>query len=77
VKKIGELIECLFERHKMVRRLIVVWICYEIHWTLNLVVPKIETVDGSAVALVSAIIGLLATGIGFYKWTRHSENKGG
>lgn len=66
----------LFERHKLVRRLALVWAC----WLITVVVLRVteaETIIGLTAAgatVVTAVIGILATVIAFYQSHRHSED---
>lgn len=72
----------LFEEHKFVRRTILVWAC----WLITLAVMRatepevLPILSGPAATVVVAVIGILATVITFYMWSRNAEDllvKGG
>lgn len=60
-----------------VRRAILAWAC----WLITVVVLRVtdpeilETVNGSIVAIVTAVIGILATVIGFFQWSRQKDEE--
>jgi hypothetical protein len=67
----------LFNVHKFVRRVTLAWAC----WLITIVVLRVtepevlEHVDGGVATVVTAVIGILATVIGFYQWSRSKEEK--
>jgi len=64
----------LFNKHKFVRRAVVVWAILAISWTMYVIIPSLET-DGSKTTVLGIVIGLLASAIGFYKWSRTKEDE--
>jgi len=64
--------------HKLIRRLALVWAC----WLITVVVLRVTTpevmaqVNSSMATIVVAVIGILATVIAFYQWSRHKEKDG-
>ena len=66
----------LFNEHKLVRRLTLMWAC----WLITVVVLRVtepevlEHVDAAVATVVTAVIGLLATVIAFYQWSRNKED---
>lgn len=69
----------LFEKHKLMRRLMLVWACALITVVvLRVTRPEVLTdVSASVATVVTAVIGILTTVIGFYQWTRHKEGSDG
>lgn len=67
----------LFEVHKLVRRLTLVWAA----WLITVVVLRVTqpevlaNVSGPVATVVTAVIGLLATVIAFYQWSRQQDKK--
>lgn len=65
----------LFERHKFVRRVMVLWAC----WLISVILLRVFTpemlplVTGSVATVITAVIGILATALGFYQWSRNHE----
>lgn len=70
-------LEKLFERHKFVRRATLAWACWLITITvLRVTEPETLPLLTNAVAVaVTAVIGILATVVGFYIWSRDNEDK--
>lgn len=62
--------------HKLIRRLALIWAC----WLITVVVLRVtepsvlEKVNSSTATIVVAVIGILATVIAFYQWSRHKES---
>lgn len=67
----------LFNQHKLVRRLTLVWACWLItEVVLRVTAPEvIPKVTGSITSIVIAVIGLLATVIAFYQWSRNKDDE--
>lgn len=67
----------LFEVHKLVRRLTLVWAA----WLITVVVLRVTqpevlaNISGPVATVVTAVIGLLATVIAFYQWSRQQDKK--
>lgn len=67
----------LVEEHKLVRRAVLGWAC----WLITVVVLRVtdpaslEHVNGAVATVVTGVIGILATVIGFYQHHRHEEKK--
>lgn len=74
---LSDLIESLFERHKLVRRLALGWAC----WLITVVVLRVTEVEalslvtGAVATVVTAVIGILATVIAFYQWSRQKDEE--
>ena len=75
MNRIALFIDRLFERHKFVRRFAMFWAI----WLITVVIlrvtePEIITGIGAAGAtIVTGVIGILATVIGFYQWYRQQD----
>ena len=72
-------IDRLFNKHKLVRRSIVVWAIWAVSYTLIAILdPKggdsiLLHMTTSGASVVIAIIGILTTAIGYYKYSRDKE----
>lgn len=72
------MIKKLFEEHKAARRLTLAWAC----WLISVVVLRVtrpevlSEVNGSVATIVTAVIGILATVIAFYQWSRSKDDSG-
>lgn len=66
----------LFNEHKLARRLTLAWAC----WLITVVVLRVtrpevlEHVTAAVATVVSAVIGILATVIAFYQWSRQRDD---
>ena len=69
-------IDRFFNQHKGFRRIMVLWAC----WLITVVVLRVtraevlHVINGSIASIVAAVIGILATAIAFYQWSRHKED---
>jgi Na+/H+-translocating membrane pyrophosphatase len=70
VDRIGKFLYRLFEEYKIVRRLIVVWAVVTISWTTFMMFADITFITAAATSAYVANVGLLATVIAFYQWSR-------
>lgn len=73
--KFGKWVECLFEEHKLVRRLLVFWAVTLISWVILRVIPIVNEINAASASMISAIIGILATVTGFYIRSRELDDK--
>lgn len=62
------------ERHKLFRRLTLVWACWLITWVTLRVFEHPYQITGNTATALGIIVGILATAVGFYKWSRHKED---
>lgn len=69
------MIKKLVEEHKFFRRLVLVWSVVMITYCTIKVFDKLTVLTGSDIMAYTAVIGLLATCIGFYQWSRGGEGK--
>jgi len=60
----------LFEEYKLVRRIIVFWAIITISWTTFVMFSNPVAITDAAAEAYLANIGLLATVIAFYQWSR-------
>ena len=77
LKKIGTWIECLFEKHKVVRRSLVYWAATIITLATYAVFKDPTAITSPAAAALATVTGILTAVIGFYQWdrTKDSESK--
>lgn len=74
--RISAAIEAAFERHKLVRRITLAWAC----WLISIVVLRVSDpgtivqIGAAGASVVTAVLGILATVIGFYQWHRHHDD---
>lgn len=68
--RVGHWLHRLFEEYKIVRRLIVLWATITITWTTVVMFGDISLITAAASTAYVANIGLLATVIAFYQWSR-------
>jgi hypothetical protein len=67
----------LVEKHRLVRRLLLVWAA----WLITVVVLRVtepevlEHVNGPVATVVTGVLGILATVIAFYQWSRQRDSK--
>lgn len=73
--KILEFIEALFEKHKLVRRILVIWAICLITYVVLRATEVITTIDTATAAMVSTIVGILATVTAFYIRSRELDSK--
>lgn len=73
--KMAELIEALFEKHKLVRRVLVIWAVCLITYVVLRATEAITTIDTATAAMVSTIVGILATVTAFYIRSRELDAK--
>lgn len=72
--KFGKWVEALFEDHKLVRRLLVAWAIWLITHVVLKAAAKIEVIDTPTAAMVSTIVGILATVTAFYIKSRELDD---
>lgn len=66
-------LDAFFNKHKGARRLLLLWAMCLISWVVVHVVSKVTEINGHVAAIVIAVIGILATVIGFYQWSRSND----
>lgn len=76
MQRLSEKLDCLFNRQRFVRRLVLAWSC----WLITIVVLRVTEPDiithisAAGATVVTAVIGILTTVIGFYQWSRQQES---
>lgn len=72
---ISGFIKTLFEEHKAARRITLFWALWLISVvTLRVTDPEvIPTLTAASTTVITAIIGILTTVIGFYQWHRSKD----
>ena len=73
--KFGEWVECLFEEHKFVRRLLALWAVAMITFVLAVVFKDLTLITASVAAAVSTVVGILSVVINFYIRSRELDDK--
>jgi ABC-type sugar transport system permease subunit len=77
MEKFGLFIERLFEEHKLIRRLLVLWAVALITWVITTVFSDLPLLTGAVAAALATVIGLLTVVVAFYQWSRQNEDKQG
>ena len=67
----GKFFDSLFNKHKFIRRIIVLWFMWLASWTAYKVVPKLE--GSHAVSALAIIIGIFSVITGFYMYLRDKD----
>lgn len=74
---ISDWLDRLFNRHKLVRRGIVIWAC----WLITTIVLKtwedVSLINASVISGLSVIVGILASALAHYKWSRDKDDSSG
>lgn len=65
----------LTEKHKLFRRATLVWAIVLITWVTIRVFTSPPNIGSGTATAYGIVVGLLATAIGFYKWSRYQETK--
>lgn len=76
LKELGRLVECLFEKHKFVRRSLVYWAATIITLATYAVFKAPNEITAAAATALATVTGILTVVIGFYQWDR-KQDKGG
>ena len=72
--RLGKWVEALFEDHKLVRRLLVLWAVWLITVVVLNAIGKISNIDAAAATMVGSIVGILATVTAFYIRSRELDD---
>ena len=72
-RKVAHLADVLANRHRLFRRLVLLWACWLITWTVLRVFTDAPVVEGGTAAALATVCGLLTVVIGFYQWSRDRE----
>ena len=65
-----------FDRHRLARRLTLLWACSLITWVCVRVFSNLPLITGAVATALATVVGILGTVIGFYKWQRFKEDRG-
>lgn len=63
----------LFEKHKLIRRLLVIWAIVMITIVIFWVFDDVTKITAPVASSLGLVIGILATVIGFYQWSRNKD----
>ena len=72
--EIGGWIECWFEEHKLVRRLLVIWSIYLITLLVLKFIDIMTVIDTATVSGIVAVIGILSSVLAFYVRSRELDS---
>lgn len=75
LRRLGEIVECLFEDHKFMRRSLVYWCMTLITLATYAVFKEPEKITAASATAISTITGLLTVVIGFYLKSRELDEK--
>jgi len=65
----------LVEQHKLIRRLVLLWAVIMITYVTFIVFHHPPNIPSGTVTAYGIVVGLLATAIGLYKWSRDREDR--
>lgn len=68
------LVDRLFNKHRLVRRVIILWALWIITKVIFTALDNWTTMTSTTNAFVAIVVGLLATAIAFYRWSRSNED---
>lgn len=71
----GLFIERLFEEHKLIRRLLVLWAVTLITWTVTRVFSDLAALTAPVATALATVTAILTAVLGFYQWARQNEDK--
>jgi hypothetical protein len=72
---IGRFIGRLFEKHKIVRRLLVIWSVALITWVIVRVFTDLSLITAAVAAALATVTALLTAVLTYYQWSRQNEDK--
>lgn len=75
LKAIGAGLDALFNRHRLVRRLTLLWAVLLITWAVWYVFTKQPDIKEGTAAALATVVGILTVVIGFYQWDRRQSDK--
>lgn len=78
INRLGELIACLFERHKFVRRATVFWmyaLVTHAHFVIYRLIAEQKQLDAHAMTAFGLTVGMVATLTAWYLQVRYHEDK--
>ncbi len=68
---LGKFFDSLFNKHKFVRRIIVLWSLMIISWAVYIIIPKLE--QGYAVSGLSIVVSIFTVITTFYMYLRGKD----
>jgi len=75
VSSLGDWIDRLFNQHKVVRRSLVYWAIGLITFVTIVVFHDLEKITTPVASAFGLVIGLLATVLGLYQWSRNKDGE--
>lgn len=73
MRRFGAFIRVLFEDYKFARRFALFWAIWLITYSVLRFFERTQVIDTPHATVIVAIIGILATVIGFYQWHRQGD----
>ncbi|MDR3414644.1 MAG: hypothetical protein P4L83_00525 [Nevskia sp.] len=70
-------LDALFNRHRFMRRLSLLWAMGLVTWTVHEVFTRRPDIPAGTVAALSAVTGLLGSVIGLYQYHRGRDDRRG
>lgn len=61
-------------KNRLFRRLLIIWSCGLITWVTKISFTAPPDISGATAAALASVLGLLTVVIGFYQWSRASED---
>ena len=72
----GRILECLFEKHKFVRRFLVGWAATIITLATYAIFKSPETITAASATALATVTGVLTAVISFYQYDRNKDGEG-
>ena len=63
----------LFNKHKLVRRGLMIWAIWIITWVIQRVFADLTLITPSVATALATVVGILATVIAMYQWSRNKD----
>lgn len=76
MKRFGYWVERLFEKHKLVRRVLVVWSAVIITLATYAIFKAPNEITAASATALATVTGILTVVIGFYQWDRKQDDGG-
>jgi len=70
----GEWFDHLFNQHKLVRRLLVIWAVLLITWVVVQVFSDLTLITAAVATALGMITAILSVVIGHYQWSRGQDD---
>jgi multisubunit Na+/H+ antiporter MnhG subunit len=74
IRRFGLFIERLFEKHKLVRRVLVIWSAVIITLATYAIFKAPNEITAASATALATVTGILTVVIGFYQWDRKQDD---